>query len=55
VLSFSMITTRSGVLSFSVIVHSLVRRARATIVRLLDGWPTATVLLGAYQRIALLT
>jgi hypothetical protein len=33
----------------------LVRRARATIVRLLDGWPTATVLLGAYQRIALLT
>jgi len=33
----------------------LVRRARSIIVRLLDGWPTATVLLGAYQRIAQLT
>ena len=33
----------------------LVHRARSTIVRILDGWPTAKVLLAAYQRIALLT
>ena len=33
----------------------LVHRARNTIVRILDGWPTAKVLLAAYQRIALLT
>ena len=32
----------------------LVYRSRRRIVRLLDGWPTADVLLGAYQRIALL-
>jgi hypothetical protein len=33
----------------------LVYRSRRRIVRLLDGWPTAEVLLGAYKRIALLT
>jgi len=33
----------------------LVYRSRRRIVRLLEGWPTADVLLGAYQRIALLT
>ena len=33
----------------------LVRRARQLVVRILDGWPTAEVLLGAYRRIALLT
>ena len=33
----------------------IVRRAREQIVRVLDGWPTATDLLGAYQRIALTT
>jgi len=33
----------------------LVYRSRRRIVRLLDGWPTADVLLGAYQRIARLT
>jgi hypothetical protein len=33
----------------------IVRRARRVVVRLLDGWPTARPLLGAYQRIALLT
>ena len=33
----------------------LVRRARRQIVRILDGWPTAPVLLDAYQRIAALT
>ncbi len=33
----------------------LVYRSRRRIVRLLDGWPTTDVLLGAYQRIALLT
>ena len=32
----------------------LVYRSRRRIVRLLDGWPTAEVLLGAYKRIALL-
>jgi hypothetical protein len=32
-----------------------VRSARSIIVRLLDGWPTATVLLVAYQRIAQFT
>ena len=33
----------------------LVYRSRRRIVRLLEGWPTADVLLGAYQRIARLT
>lgn len=33
----------------------LVRRARHVIVRILDGWPTAELLLGAYRRIELLT
>ena len=33
----------------------LVYRSRRRIVRLLEGWPTASVLLGAYQRIARLT
>jgi hypothetical protein len=33
----------------------LVYRSRRRIVRLLDDWPTADVLLGAYQRIARLT
>jgi hypothetical protein len=33
----------------------IVRRARARIVRVLDGWPTAPILLEAYQRIALIT
>jgi hypothetical protein len=33
----------------------LVYRSRRRIVRLLDGWPTAEVLLGAYKRMALLT
>jgi hypothetical protein len=33
----------------------LVRRARQLVVRILDGWPTAEVLLGAYTRITLLT
>ena len=33
----------------------IVRRARTRIVRVLDGWPTAPVLLDAYQRIALIT
>lgn len=33
----------------------LVRSARQLIVRILDGWPTAELLLGAYQRIELLT
>ncbi len=33
----------------------LVYRSRRRIVRLLDGWPTTDVLLGAYQRIARLT
>jgi hypothetical protein len=33
----------------------LVRRARRRVVRILDGWPTTDALLGAYQRIALLT
>ncbi len=32
-----------------------VRRARRRVVRILDGWPTANELLGAYQRIALIT
>ena len=33
----------------------LIYRSRRRIVRLLEGWPSATVLLNAYQRIALLT
>ena len=33
----------------------LVHRARQSIVRIIDGWPTAQVLLDAYQRIALIT
>ena len=33
----------------------VVRSARRVVIRLLDGWPTARQLLGAYQRIALLT
>ena len=33
----------------------LVRSARREIVRILDGWPTADLLLGAYERIALIT
>jgi hypothetical protein len=33
----------------------LIRRARRVVIRILDGWPTADVLLGAYRRIALLT
>ena len=32
----------------------VVRKARGWFVRILDGWPTADVLLGAYRRIALL-
>lgn len=33
----------------------IVRRSRQQIVRILDGWPTATILDDAYQRIALIT
>jgi hypothetical protein len=33
----------------------LVNRSRGRIVRMLDGWPTANVRLGAYTRIALPT
>ena len=33
----------------------LVRRARQRVVRIIDGWPTAQVLLDAYQRIDLIT
>lgn len=33
----------------------LVRHARQRVVRILDGWPTATEILAAYQRIALIT
>lgn len=33
----------------------LVRHARQNIVRILDGWPTTSEILGAYQRISLLT
>ena len=33
----------------------LVRHARRNIVRILDGWPTATEILAAYRRIALIT
>ena len=33
----------------------LIYRSRRRIVRLLEGWPSADVLLGAYQRLALLT
>jgi len=33
----------------------LVRRARRRVVRILDGWPTADQLLGAYQRLDLIT
>jgi Transposase DDE domain group 1 len=32
----------------------LVRRARQSVVRIIDGWPTTQVLLDAYQRMALL-
>jgi len=33
----------------------LVRHARRSIVRVLDGWPTATEILAAYERLALIT
>lgn len=33
----------------------LVHRARQEVVRIIDGWPTTSVLLGAYKRINLLT
>jgi hypothetical protein len=33
----------------------LVHRARQSVVRIIDGWPTAQVLLDAYQRIAFIT
>ena len=33
----------------------LVHRARRRVVRIIDGWPTAQVLLDAYERIALIT
>jgi hypothetical protein len=33
----------------------LVRRARRHVVRILDGWPTATEIIDAYQRVALIT
>ena len=33
----------------------IVRRARRNVVRILDGWPAADHLLGAYRRIALIT
>jgi hypothetical protein len=33
----------------------LVHKARRTVVRIIDGWPTADVLLDAYRRIALIT
>jgi Transposase DDE domain group 1 len=33
----------------------IVRKARRQIVRVLHGWPTATILLDAYQRIELIT
>ncbi len=33
----------------------LVHRARQTVVRIIDGWPTTDVLLDAYRRIALIT
>ena len=33
----------------------IVRRGRQTVVRILDGWPTAGELLDAYQRVALIT
>jgi hypothetical protein len=32
-----------------------VHRARQHIVRIIDGWPTTSVLLDAYQRIKLIT
>jgi len=32
-----------------------VRRARRHVVRILDGWPSADVLLDAYRRVALIT
>jgi hypothetical protein len=32
-----------------------VRRARRRVVRILDGWPSTTALLDAYQHIAQLT
>ena len=33
----------------------LVRRARRQVVRILDGWPSADALVGAYTRIAAIT
>jgi hypothetical protein len=33
----------------------LIRHARRNIVRIIDGWPTTTEILTAYQRIALLS
>lgn len=33
----------------------IVRRARRSVVRILDGWPSADALLGAYRRIAFIT
>jgi hypothetical protein len=33
----------------------LVHRARQRIVRIIDAWPTANILLDAYQRIDLIT
>ena len=33
----------------------LVRRARQHVVRILDGWPTATDIIDAYQRVAAIT
>ncbi len=33
----------------------IVRRARRTIVRILDGWPAADQIIGAYRCIALIT
>ncbi len=33
----------------------IVRRARRHVIRILDGWPTATEIIDAYQRVALIT
>ena len=33
----------------------IVRRARRSVVRILDDWPSADVILGAYRRVALIT
>ena len=35
--------------------NEVIRGARQVTVRLIDGWPSADALLGAYERIALLT